>query len=477
MHTDTLPQHVPLLIDGQWIETPERVPACNPFTGRSDFSVCECSDELLDRALAAANAAKAAIAAMPARDRAALLRQAAQGIRRHSASIARTMAIETGKPVADGLTEVLRSAETFELSAQEAVRIEGAQIPMDSSAIGAGKLGVSLRFPVGVVAAITPFNAPVNLTAHKLGPAWAAGNAVVLKPSPQSALTICRLAEVLLEAGIPAGWLQVVQGDRAAARLVAAPQVDFVSFTGSSRIGERVKATSGLKRVALELGGNGFTVVAADAPLEEAAQACARNSMRLAGQSCISVQNVLVHRSLYEAFTARVAHMVQALRVGDPLDEGTEVGPVISAHSARRIQGLVDDAVAAGARLVCGGSHEGALVQPTVLADVPWHCEAMQGEVFGPVVLLAPFDDVGQVFDLVNAGPFGLQAGIYTQSLPLAMQAVRTLRMGAVIVNGTSTWRSDQAPYGGVKASGIGREGPRFAIQDMTEERFVVFNV
>jgi acyl-CoA reductase-like NAD-dependent aldehyde dehydrogenase len=253
--------------------------------------------------------------------------------------------------------------------------------------------------------------------------------------------------------------------------------VDFVSFTGSSRIGERVKATSGLKRVALELGGNGFTVVAADAPLEEAAQACARNSMRLAGQSCISVQNVLVHRSLYEAFTARVAQVVQALRVGDPLDESTEVGPVISAHSARRIQGLVDDAVAAGARLVCGGSHEGALVQPTVLADVPWHCEAMQGEVFGPVVLLAPFDDVGQVLDLVNAGPFGLQAGIYTQSLPLAMQAVRTLRMGAVIVNGTSTWRSDQAPYGGVKASGIGREGPRFAIQDMTEERFVVFNV
>lgn len=306
MHTDTPPQHVPLLIDGQWIETPERVPSCNPFTGKSAFSVCECSDELLDRALAAANEAKVAIGDMPARGRAELLRLAAQGIRRRSESIARTMAIETGKPLTDALTEVLRSAETFELSAQEAVRIEGAQIPMDSSAIGAGKLGVSLRFPVGVVAAITPFNAPVNLTAHKLGPAWAPGNTVVLKPSPQSALTIYRLTEVLLESGIPVGWLQVVQGDRAAARLVASPLVDFITFTGSSHVGEKVKATSGLRRVALELGGNGFTVVAADAPLEEAAQACARNSMRLAGQSCISVQNVLVHRSIYEAFTARV---------------------------------------------------------------------------------------------------------------------------------------------------------------------------
>ena len=477
MHTDTLPQHVPLLIDGQWIQTNEQVPSCNPYTGKTAFFVSECTDELLDQALAAADKAKFATGKMPARDRADLLRRAAQGIRQHSESIARIMAIETGKPLTDALTEVLRSAETFELSAQEAVRIEGAQIPMDSSAIGADKLGVSMRFPVGVVAAITPFNAPVNLTAHKLGPAWAAGNAVVLKPSPQSAMTIYRFAEVLLESGIPASWLQVVQGDRAAARLVASPMVDFISFTGSSHVGEKVKASSGLRRVALELGGNGFTVVAADAPLEEAAQACARNSMRLAGQSCISVQNVLVHRSLYETFTARVVEIVKALRVGDPLDKSTEVGPVISAHSARRIRAIIDGAVAAGATLLCGGTHDGALVQPTVLADVPWQCEAMQGEIFGPVVLLAPYDDIGHVFDLINAGPYGLQAGIYTHSLPLAMQAVRALRMGGVIVNGTSTWRSDQAPYGGVKASGIGREGPRFAIQDMTEERFVVFNV
>ncbi len=476
MHITPSPDLVPLFIEGQWIPTPAYSPALNPLTGELLAHICECSDALLANAVAAAAKAAPRVAGMAARERAALLRQAAAGIRAASGMLARTMALETGKPVRDSLAEVLRSADTFELSAEEGVRIEGSQVPMETSAIGAGKLGVSLRFPVGVVAAITPFNAPINLTAHKLGPAWAAGNAVVLKPSPQSALTIHRFVEVLLAAGIPPHWLQVVQGDRAAAQLVGAPEVDFVSFTGSSRVGELVKASSGLKRVALELGGNGFTIVEADAALEDAALACARNSMRLAGQSCISVQNVCVHRSLYKPFVERIAFHVAQLRIGDPLDESTDVGPVISAHSATRIQSLVDQALSTGARLVCGGTHAGSLVQPTVLADVPPHCAAVQGEVFGPVVLLMPYDDVQTAFDLANAGPFGLQAGIYTTSLPMAMRAVRSLRMGAVIVNGSCTWRSDQAPYGGVKASGIGREGPRYAIRDMTEERFAVFN-
>lgn len=473
----SLPDFVPLFVDGHWTGSARRQAGTAPFTGAPLPPVCECEEAQLDDALDAAVRASIQVAEMPARERAARLYVAAAAVRDAAPDLARIMALETGKPVRDGLTEALRSAETLELSAQEGLRIEGAQVPMESSAIGAGKLGVSLRFPVGVVAAITPFNAPINLTAHKLGPAWAAGNAVILKPSPQAALTIHRLVEVILGAGIPSHWLQLVQGDEAAARMVRAPQVDFVSFTGSSRIGEIVKASSGLKRVALELGGNGFTIVAADAPLEEAAEACARNSMRLAGQSCISVQNVCVHRDIYDEFVQRVVHHVDRLRVGDPLDEATDVGSVISAKSAMRIQSLVDAAVAEGARLLRGGTHVGAVVQPTVLADVPAHCEAVRGEVFGPVIALMPYDDLQSAFDLVNAGPYGLQAGIYTSSLPLAMQALRTLRMGAVIVNGTSTWRSDQAPYGGVKASGIGREGPRFAVRELTEERFVVFNV
>ena len=474
---DAFPDAVPLYIRGQWTLSSRRLAAASPFTGAPLPPVCACEDAQIAQALEAAAHAAPRVADMPARERAALICKAAAAVREAAAGLARTMALETGKPVRDGLVEVLRSAETLELSAQEGLRIEGAHVPMESSAIGANKLGVSLRFPVGVVAAITPFNAPVNLTAHKLGPAWAAGNSVILKPSPQSALTIHQFTQVLLAGGIPPYWLQVVQGDEAAAQMVRAPQVDFVSFTGSSRVGEIVKASSGLKRVALELGGNGFTIVAADAVLEEAAQTCARNSMRLAGQSCISVQNVCVHRDLYEAFTRRVVHHVEKLRVGDPLDEATDVGTVISAASAARIQALVDAAIAAGAKLLCGGTHAGAVVQPTVLADVPPHCQAVRGEVFGPVVSLLPYEDVRSVFDLINSGPYGLQAGIYTESLPLAMRAMRSLRVGAVILNGSCTWRSDQAPYGGVKASGLGREGPRFAVREMTEERFVVFNL
>lgn len=466
---------VPLYIAGAWRTTAARVPASSPFDGAAVAAICEAGDADVRDALQAAHRAAPQVAATPARERAALLRRAAAAVRTRAEDIARAMAAETGKPVRDGRAEVLRSAETLELSAEEAVRIEGAQIPMEASAIGAGKLGVVLRFPVGVVAAITPFNAPVNLAAHKLGPAWAAGNAVILKPSPQAALTVHRFVEALLAGGIPGDWLQLVQGDAAAAAIVHADEVDFVSFTGSSRVGALVKAGSGHKRVALELGGNGYTIVAADAP-PEAAPTCARNGMRLAGQSCISVQNVCVHRSIYEPFLAALVGHARQLRTGDPMDETTDVGPVISAASAARIQRMVDEAVAAGARLMCGGSRDGALVEPTVLADVPPHCAVVKDEVFGPVVSVMPFDDVDAVFAQINAGPYGLQAGVYTQSIPLAMRAAAALRVGAVIINGSSTWRSDQAPYGGVKASGMGREGPRFAIRDMTEERFIVFN-
>lgn len=468
-------QTVPLLIDGRWRTSDVRSTTTAPFDGVPVAAVCDTTPGLLHAALSAARRAAPQVAATPARERAGILRRAAEAVRRHTEVIARSMAEETGKPLRDGRTEVMRSAETLELSAEEAVRIEGAHVPMDASAIGAGKLGVVLRYPVGVVAAITPFNAPVNLTAHKLGPAWAAGNAVVLKPSPQAALSVHRFVEALLEGGVPLPWLQMVQGDEAAAAMVKSDQVDFVSFTGSSRVGAIVRAGSGLKRVALELGGNGFTIVADDAPAEAAAT-CARNGTRLAGQSCISVQNVLVHRSRHADFVATMAAHMQHLRVGDPLQEQTDVGPVISAASAERIQQMVDAAVAAGARLVCGGRHQSALYEPTLLAEVPAGCAVVEDEVFGPVVSVLPYDDIDEAMARVNASPFGLQAGIYTHSMPLALRAAAALRVGALIVNGSSTWRSDQAPYGGVKASGIGREGPRFAIRDMTEERFIVFN-
>jgi acyl-CoA reductase-like NAD-dependent aldehyde dehydrogenase len=335
---------------------------------------------------------------------------------------------------------------------------------------------VLLRFPVGVVAAITPFNAPINLTVHKVGPALAAGNVVVLKPPPQAALTVHRLVEEFIAAGVPSGMLNTVYGHRIGGDLVRDDRVDFISFTGSVRAGSEIRASCGLKRVALELGGIGPTIVHADADVPTAAALCARNGMRLAGQSCISVQIIHVHASIAPDFTAFLVKEVQRMKVGDPVDPDTDVGPLIDEHAARRIEQWVEEAAAAGARILAGGSRDGAFYPPTVLADVKPDMKVVCEEVLGPLILIMPYDDVERVFESISESRFGLQCGLFTNSAPLAIRAIRSLRTGGNIVNGTSTWRPDQLPYGGVKDIGIGREGPHYAIRDMTEERLVVLN-
>jgi len=328
-----------------------------------------------------------------------------------------------------------------------------------------------------VVAGITPFNAPFNLACHKIAPALAAGNAIVLKAPPQAPTVVHKLAEMFVDAGTPPGALNVLYGDIVGPALVRDPRVDFITFTGSSRVGAEIKAASGLRRVALELGGDGPVIVAADASIEESAAVCARNSMRLAGQSCISVQNVFVHESLHDAFLERLVEHVKRLKVGDPLDLQTDVGTLIDEAAAIRVEAWVKEAVAQGARLLTGGRRNGAQVEPTVLADVKPDMRIACDEVFGPVVGVRRFSDIGEVFQRISASRFGLQCGIFTKSLDLAMRAVREIRTGGVILNGSSTWRTDQLAYGGVKDSGIGREGPKYAIRDMTEERLVVFNL
>jgi acyl-CoA reductase-like NAD-dependent aldehyde dehydrogenase len=342
--------------------------------------------------------------------------------------------------------------------------------------MGAGKLAFMLRFPVGVVGAITPFNAPFNLACHKVAPAIAAGNTIVLKAPPQTPGVINELAHLFVEAGTPAGFLNVLYGEAAGPALVRDPRVDFVTFTGSSRVGADIKAASGLRRAALELGGNGPSIVCEDASIEEAAPLCARNAMRLAGQSCISVQSVYVHRSLYQAFVARVVAEVQMLKTGDPLDLSTDVGTLIDEPTARRVEAWIREAAAGGARVLTGGTRRGAQVDPTVLADVDPSMKVVCDEVFGPVVSILPYDDFDAVCAAISASRFGLQCGVFTKSMPTALKAIRSIRTGGVIINGSSTWRTDQLPYGGVKDSGTGREGPRYAIRDMTEERLVVFN-
>lgn len=471
------PQTVPMLIGGEWRQAETLLEVRDPYRGVVVSRAPESSLADLDAALAAAVKAKDVMAAMPGYERAALLRRTVALLLDRADAIAEIMSRETGKAIKDARNEIIRSQDTLSLSAEEAIRIEGEHVPLDGSAMGAGKVAFLLRFPVGVVAGVTPFNAPFNLAAHKIAPALAAGNAIVLKPPPQAPRTVHELVRLFVDAGAPAGSVNAIYGNEIGRHLVRDPRVDFVTFTGSTRVGADIKAATGLRRVALELGGTGQTIVCDDADLEAAAPQVARNAMRLAGQSCISVQNVFVHRSVFGVFSERVASEVRKLRLGDPLDPETDVGTLIDEAAASRVETWIKEAVSGGASLLTGGGRKGAQVEPTVLTGVSGDMKVVCEEVFGPVVSLQQFDDVETVFDLVSASPFGLQCGIFTGRLDLAMRAVRRLRTGGVILNGTSTWRTDQLAYGGVKDSGIGREGPRYAIRDMTEERLVLFNL
>ncbi|WNI18738.1 aldehyde dehydrogenase family protein [Actinacidiphila sp. ITFR-21] len=466
------------LVNGEWIDTAEHDQTVDPYRGGVVTEAAVGSAEIVDRAVAAADAAASAVASLPAYRRAEILRTAADLIEERADEIGRFMSRETGKALKDSVAEVRRSQDTVRLSAEEAVRIEGEHVPLDSSAMGAGKIAFLLRVPVGVVGAITPFNAPFNLACHKLAPALAAGNAVVWKTPPQAAGVAHLLAELFVDAGVPTGALNVVHGGAEVGRAVVRdPRVSFVSFTGSSRAGASIKAESGLRRVALELGGNGQTIVHCDADIEVAAPQCARNAMRLAGQSCISVQSVLVHRSIYDPFLERLTAEVAELRVGDPLDPSTDVGTLIDEDAARRVERWTAVATSAGARLISGGGRNGAQLTPTVLADVTADMQVFCDEVFGPLVNVVAYDTLDQAFDLVNSSDYGLQTGIFTADNAITMRAIRELRTGGVVINGTSTWRTDQLAYGGVKSSGIGREGPRYAIRDMTDQRMVIFNM
>ena len=475
--TATDVRRIPMLIGGDWRDAVQVDEVRDPYRGEVVALQPRSSLADLDSALDAAVAAKSVMAAMPGYERAALLRRVAGLLLERADAIADVMSRETGKALKDARGEVVRSQDTINLSAEEAIRIEGEHIPLDGSAMGAGKIAVMLRFPIGVVGAITPFNAPFNLACHKVGPALAAGNAIVLKAPPQSPGVVHELARLFVDAGTPAGALNVLYGPEAGPALVRDRRTDFVTFTGSSRVGAEIKAASGLRRVALELGGAGQTIVHEDADVTEAATTCGRNAMRLAGQSCISVQTVYVHRNVYEPFISKVAETVRAMKVGDPRDPATDVGTLIDENAARRVETWVNEAVAGGARALTGGIRNGAQYAPTVLVDVDPSAKVVCDEVFGPVVSILPYTDFDEICQTISASPFGLQCGVFTKSVELAIRAVRTIRTGGVIVNGSSTWRTDQLAYGGVKDSGIGREGPRYAIRDMTEERLMLFNL
>lgn len=464
------------LIGGEWAGEGAAFDVVDPYSGKAVTRGIAASERDVDRAMIAAVGARSAAAA-PGYRRAELLRKVQALVLERSETIAAAITRETGKPIKDTRVELRRSLETLGLCAEEAIRIEGRQVPLDGSELGAGKLAVILRFPVGVVAAIVPFNAPFNMACHKVGPAIAAGNAIVLKAPPEAPTCIDLLAEAFVDAGAAPGALNVLHGGADVGEaIVRDPRVDFITFTGSTRAGLAVKAAAGLRRATLELGGLGPNIVHADADAEKVAAICAVNGTRLAGQSCVSVQNLFVHRTLLDRFVPALVEAVRGLKPGNPMDAATDVGPMINRAAAERVASWVDEACASGARLLVGGHRRAAFYEPTVLIDVAPPMKVVCQEIFGPVIVVRPYADLAEPIEWINGSGFGLNCGLFTDSTRIALRAVREIRCGAVIVNATSTFRPDQMPYGGVGLSGSGREGPARAVQDMTEERLLVFN-
>jgi acyl-CoA reductase-like NAD-dependent aldehyde dehydrogenase len=465
-----------LLVAGEWRETGEWEEVRSPYDGSAVGRVARGDAALVDRAAVAAREAFEA-GGFPQHERAAVLDRAAALARERLDELALTIAAEAGKPLKTARAEAARCADTLAFSAVEARRLNGATVPMEASAAGAGKLGIVLRVPYGVVGAISPFNFPLNLVAHKLGPALAAGNAVVLKPAGQTPLSALNLAEILVEAGLPPGWLSVIPGPGAEVgnAIVEHELTRALSFTGSAAVGWGIRARVPHKKVNLELGSNAPLIVHADGDWEAAADKARLHAFSHAGQSCISIQRVLVHEEVADAFTERLVANAESLRVGDPLDPETDVGPLIAPADRDRVKGWIDEAVAGGAELLSGGElvDEGRCLTPTLLASPPREAKVWCEEIFGPVATIDRYADFAEALRLANDSRFGLQAGVFTRDVGRALEAARALEFGGVLINEVPTFRADQMPYGGVKDSGNTREGPAYAVRELTEERLV----
>ncbi len=390
----------------------------------------------------------------------------------------RTLGYRCAAALRDARAEVERAADTFAWSAEEAKRIHGEMVPLEATPGSENRLAFTLRVPVGVVCAITPFNFPINMVAHKIAPALAAGNAVVLKPASYTPVIAAKLCEILTEAGLPPGWLNLVvgPGDSIGNALLADERIGFYTFTGSKPVGEALKRTIGLRRCTLELGSNSAVIVHEDADIANAATQCALKGFAYAGQVCLSVQRILVHHAVAEAFTAKLVAVAQGLRTGDTKDESSDIGPMISEGEAKRAEFWIQEAVASGASLLTGGQRSGSFLTPAVLSNVHPNMRVVCQETFAPIVVVQTYETFDEALKIANDTEFGLQAGVFTSSLAVAMAAARGLHVGGVMINDTSFYRAGQMPYGGVKHSGMGREGPRYAIEEMTELRLVVLN-
>jgi acyl-CoA reductase-like NAD-dependent aldehyde dehydrogenase len=460
-----------LFVGGEWIETGDWLEVRSPFSGEPVGRVANAGAQDVRRAVDAAE--EAMQEPLPAHRRAEILVRVARALGRRHEEVARLISDEAGKPLKAARVEAARAMSTYTFAAVEARKLAGDMVPMDAAQAGEGKLAFTLRRPIGVVGAISPFNFPLNLVAHKIAPALAAGCAVVLKPASQTPMSALLLAELEEEAGLPSGWLNVVVGRASEIGdvLVEDERVKLITFTGSSEVGWKLKERAAKKRVNLELGNATPLIVAADADVGVAAARVSQNAFSFAGQSCISIQRVYVERGVYDELVNRLVPLVEALKVGDPADEDTDVGPVIDEDARARI---LDWIKATTGEVLTGGELDGELIRPTVIANPGRDDEVSCQEVFGPVCTVTAVDSVDEAIELANGTRYGLQAGIFTTSLDHALRAAQGLEFGGVTVNEAPTFRSDQMPYGGVKDSGNTREGPHYSVREMTEERLVV---
>jgi len=465
-----------IYLAGRWVDSPDRLRIENPaLPGEPAGWTYNATPEQYEEAVTAAVAAFEQTRRLPAFERSAALRKISSGIAARREEIGRLIATESGKPIRDALGEVDRAVLTFRIGAEEAERIGGEVIPLDLNPASRGRTGIVRRFPIGPIAAISPFNFPLNLAAHKLAPAIASGNPIVLKPPSRDPLTMLTVAEIVAEAGLPAGSVSVLPMTRELGdRMVGDERFKLLTFTGSPEVGWKMKARAGKKRVVLELGGNAGVIVDHSADVDWAVRRIVVGAFSYAGQVCISVQRIFVHEAVWDDFMSRFVQAARGLKVGDPLDPATDVGPMVDAAAVERTASWVAEARSMGGKVLLGGTADGAYYSPTILTDVPATARVCSAEAFAPLVVVSPFGGFCDAVHAANDSRYGLQAGVFTNDLGHAWSAFEELEVGGVVVNDVPTYRIDNMPYGGSKDSGIGREGVRYAIEDMTELRIMV---
>ena len=467
-----------LYINGEWTKTNEELEVLNKYTQEPYAKVAKASEKEVDMAIEAAHQAYKR-EKIPPYERYKILKRVSELLQENKEELAKNITLEAGKPLKQARTEIDRATQTFELSAEEAKRIHGEGVPVEAAPGSENRMAFTIKVPVGVVGAISPFNFPINLVSHKIAPAIAAGNAVVLKPASKTPISAIKLAELFEEAGLPKGFFNVVVGSGSTVgnQMMEDSRINLYTFTGSAKVGLMLKQNTGLNKLVLELGNNSPVIIDKEADIEAAAQNVAAKSYAFAGQVCISVQRIYVHEDIREEFQHQFIQSIKELKVGDPNDPDTDVGPMISEEEAKRAEEWMEEAKQAGAEVVYGGEREGAVLQPTILTNVNNDMKVVCEEMFAPVVNLIPFTDIMECIHEVNQSQYGLQGGIFTQNIDTAFYAARNVEVGGLMINDSSQYRVDLMPYGGVKGSGWGKEGPKYTIEDMTEERLIVMNL